>query len=88
VAGEFLWAVVEQARALNLLSDEHFTVVGTLVEAWASLKSFKRLVAARATPSPRERAEGSVSMDQGCDFPADSGSGLRHCNRQRRLAFG
>jgi len=42
VAGEFFRAVVEQARRLNLLSDEHFTVDGTLVEAWASLKSFKR----------------------------------------------
>jgi len=27
---------------MQLLSDEHFTVDGTLVEAWASLKSFKR----------------------------------------------
>jgi len=42
VAGEFFRAVVEQARTLKLLSDEHFTVDGTLVEAWASLKSFKR----------------------------------------------
>ena len=42
IAGEFFRAVVEQARALKLLSDEHFTVDGTLVEAWASLKSFKR----------------------------------------------
>lgn len=42
VAGEFLQAVVEQARRLRLLSDEHFTVDGTLIEAWASLKSFKR----------------------------------------------
>ena len=42
MAGEFFRAVVEQARRLNLLSDEHFTVDGTLVEAWASLKSFKR----------------------------------------------
>jgi transposase len=42
VAGEFFRAVVEQARALKLLSDEHFTVDGTLIEAWASLKSFKR----------------------------------------------
>src|SRR5262249_2379908 len=41
VAGEFFGAVVEQARGLKLLSDEHFTVDGTLVEAWASLKSFK-----------------------------------------------
>jgi len=42
VAGEFFRAVVEQARALKLLSDEHFTVDGTLIEAWASLKSFTR----------------------------------------------
>ncbi|MGO9449963.1 MAG: IS5 family transposase [Candidatus Binataceae bacterium] len=42
VAGEFFRGVVGQARALKLLSDEHFTVDGTLVEAWASLKSFKR----------------------------------------------
>ena len=42
IAGEFFRAVVEQARALKLLSEEHFTVDGTLVEAWASLKSFRR----------------------------------------------
>jgi transposase len=42
VADEFFRAVVEQARALGLLSDEHFPVDGTLVQAWASLKSFKR----------------------------------------------
>src|SRR5580698_6303702 len=42
VAGEFFTRVVAQARSLQLLSDEHFTVDGTLVEAWASLKSFKR----------------------------------------------
>jgi transposase len=42
VADEFFRAVVAQARALKLLSHEHFTVDGTLIEAWASLKSFKR----------------------------------------------
>ncbi len=41
-AGEFFFGVVEQARALGLLSREHFTVDGTLVEAWASLESFNR----------------------------------------------
>src|SRR6266851_4211425 len=50
VAGEFFRAVVEQARGLNLLSDEHFTVDGTLVEAWASLKSFKRKDAGPSEP--------------------------------------
>jgi transposase len=42
VAGEFFRAVVEQARAAKLLSTDHFTVDGTLIEAWASLKSFRR----------------------------------------------
>src|SRR6202453_2741981 len=42
VAREFLCEVVQQAQEKNLTSDEHFTVDGTLVEAWASLKSFQR----------------------------------------------
>jgi transposase len=42
VAREFLCAVVKQAQEKKLTSDEHFTVDGTLVEAWASLKSFQR----------------------------------------------
>ena len=41
VAKEFLAVVVEQARGKGLTSDEHFTVDGTLLEAWASLKSFR-----------------------------------------------
>jgi transposase len=40
--GEFFRGVVEQARALKLLSGERSTADGTLIEAWASLKSFKR----------------------------------------------
>jgi transposase len=41
VAKEFLGYVVEQARAQGLTSDEHFTVDGTLLEAWAGAKSFQ-----------------------------------------------
>ena len=41
VAKEFLAQVVEQARGAGLISDEHFTVDGTLLEAWACLKSFQ-----------------------------------------------
>jgi len=41
VAKEFLAQVVERARGARLMSDEHFTVDGTLLEAWASLKSFR-----------------------------------------------
>jgi transposase len=40
VAKEFLAQEVERARAAGLISDEYFTVDGTLLEAWASLKSF------------------------------------------------
>ena len=41
VAREFLGEVVMQAQSAGLTSDEHFTVDGTLIEAWASLKSFQ-----------------------------------------------
>jgi hypothetical protein len=41
VAKEFLARVVEQAREKGWTSDEHFTVDGTLLEAWASMKSFR-----------------------------------------------
>ena len=41
VAPQFFDAVVRQARAAGLLSDEHFSVDGTLIEAWASLKSLR-----------------------------------------------
>jgi transposase len=41
VAPEFFARIVEHAQDLGLMSDDHFTVDGTLIEAWASLKSFK-----------------------------------------------
>lgn len=41
IVQEFFAQVIEQARSRRLLSDEHFTVDGTLVEAWAGHKSFK-----------------------------------------------
>src|SRR5467141_2611615 len=42
VAKEFLAQVVARARTKGLTSDEHFTVDGTLLEAWAGVKSFQR----------------------------------------------
>ncbi len=50
VAAAFFDAVVGQARTAGLLSDEHFTVDGTLLDAWASLKSFKNKEEAPAPP--------------------------------------
>lgn len=53
VAGEFLCEVVSQARDTNLTSGEHFTVDGTLIEAWASLKSFQRKGEKNTPPDDR-----------------------------------
>jgi transposase len=43
IAEAFFQAVLQQARERNLLSDEHFTVDGTLLEAWASVNSYQRI---------------------------------------------
>jgi transposase len=56
VAREFLSEVVKQAQAKDLTSDEHFTVDGALIEAWASLKSFQHKIKTRhrrTTPAIR-----------------------------------
>lgn len=42
IAQKFFDQVLEQAAAGGLVSDEHFSVDGTLIEAWASQKSFQR----------------------------------------------
>jgi transposase len=41
VGEEFLAAVVREAQSQRLLSEDHFSVDGTLIEAWASMKSFR-----------------------------------------------
>src|SRR5208283_5995879 len=41
IVAKFFVQIREQARVQGLLSDEHFTVDGTLIEAWASQKSFQ-----------------------------------------------
>jgi transposase len=41
VARQFLQKIIDQAKAAQLLSKEHFSVDGTLIEAWASIKSFR-----------------------------------------------
>ena len=50
IAAAFFDAVREQARAARLLSDEHFTVDGSLLEAWAGQKSFKPRAAGPDAP--------------------------------------
>jgi transposase len=60
IAGLFFEAVVEEARVMDVLSDEHFSVDGTLIEAWASQKGFQRKDGGSDKPS------GGVSA--GTDF--------------------
>ncbi len=50
VARAFFDAVLGQVRRQGLLSDEHFTIDGAVIEAWTGRKSFKRKDADRQTP--------------------------------------
>jgi len=71
VATEFLAQVVERAGAAGLVSDEHFTVDGTLLEAWASLKSFQ----------PKQDHQGAPPDDPGnptVDFHGQKRSNQTH----------
>ena len=57
VATKFLSAVVSQSRVKRLLSSEHFSVDGTLIEAWASPKSFKPRDGSGEPPGPGRNGE-------------------------------
>jgi transposase len=59
IARAFFAGIIEQARAQRLLSDEHFTVDGTLIEAWASFKSFKK----KDGKPPRSGGDGTGMVD-------------------------
>lgn len=59
IAAAFFQEVLALPRAAGLLSDEHFTVDGTLLEAWASQKSFRR----RDTPRDPPQDSGNPSVD-------------------------
>jgi len=60
MAEKFFAQVLKQARASDLLSDEHFSVDGTLIEAWASQKSFQRK---DQGPTPPPEDPGNPSID-------------------------
>jgi transposase len=59
VAEKFFQLVLTQARVADLLSDEHFSVDGTLIEAWASHKSFQR----KDQPAPPPDDPGNPTVD-------------------------
>jgi transposase len=62
VAHAFFDRVLARARARDLLSDEHFTVDGTLIEAWAGQKSFKRKTPAPPPPPPDDPGNPSIDF--------------------------
>jgi hypothetical protein len=62
VARVFFEEVGELARAQGLLSDEHFTVDGTLIEAWAGQKSFKKKDAQEASAPPDDPGNPTVNF--------------------------
>ncbi len=69
IAEEFFAAVLDVARAKELLSDEHFTVDGTMVEGWASLKSLQ----------PKDESERNSD-----DKPDDPGNPTVNFHGQKR----
>jgi transposase len=74
VAKEFLAHVVAQAREQGWTSDEHFTVDGTLLEAWASLKSFQ----------PKDKKDASPPDDPGnptVNFRGEKRSNQTHASQ-------
>jgi transposase len=71
VAKEFLARVVAQARTKGWTSDEHFTVDGTLLEAWASVKSFQPKDQ-KSSPPPEDPGNPTV------DFHGEKRSNQTH----------
>jgi transposase len=61
IATAFFEAVLAHAKTADLLSDEHFTVDGTLLEAWAGLKSFRRKDAG-PTPPPDDPGNPTINF--------------------------
>jgi transposase len=70
IAAKFFAAVLDDARVKGLLSDEHFSVDGTLIQAWAGLKSFRPKDGSGAPPSPGRNGE--------CDFHGEKRSNETH----------
>jgi transposase len=76
IADAFFAAVLKQARSRDLLSDEHFTVDGTLLEAWAGQKSFRR-VDDNHRPPTTGTGEGSNPT---VNFHREKRSNQTHCS--------
>jgi len=74
IAGKFLAAVLAQPRVRRLLSSEHFSVDGTLIEAWASMKSFKP----KDGPGKGEGDGDGIGRNTPADFKGEKRSNETH----------
>jgi transposase len=74
IAKLFFAKVVERAKRKRFLSDEHFTVDGTLIEAWASMKSFQ----AKDTPSNDDKHGPSGGRNPERDFHGETRTNDTH----------
>src|SRR6478672_7005823 len=74
IAARFLSAVLAQPRVKRLLSTDHFSVDGTLIEAWASMKSFK------PTDGPNEPPADGGGRNQEADFHGQRRSNETHAS--------
>jgi len=64
IAAAFMDAVLNLPRVKALLSDEHFSVDGTLIRAWASMKSFRRKDGSDEPPTPGRNGERNFRKDK------------------------
>jgi transposase len=74
IAAKFLAAVLAQPRVKKLMSNDHFSVDGTLIEAWASMKSFKPKDGSGNEPPPGSGRNGEV------DFKGEKRSNESHAS--------
>jgi IS5 family transposase len=68
IAAKFLAAVLAQPRVRRLISTEHFSVDGTLIEAWASMKSFKPKVPPASEEGGPDDPAGGGGRNPAVDF--------------------
>src|SRR3954466_3449240 len=69
VAAEFLGAMLALPRVKKLLSSEHFSVDGTLIDAWASMKSFRCKDGSGEPPSPGRNGERNFHKEKRSNEP-------------------
>ena len=79
IAGRFLDAVLAQPRVKRLLSSDHFSVDGTLIQAWASLKSFKPKEGAQP-PLDGDDAGAGGGRNSEVDFKGQKRSNATHAS--------